>query len=227
MLRGVFADDGLEVVQERAVSVARADDQTVVVRTASGQEVTGERLLVATGRFADTGDLGLDQAGVQTDERGFVVVDAHQRTSNPRVFAAGDVSGAPQYVYVAARAGHAAAAAAAHALGDPTTVGYRGLPGVTFTTPQLASAGLTEQQALARGHRCDCRVLGGQDIPRALANRTPAARSSSSSTPTPGRSSACTPRSTAPATSCSPPPTRSSTGSPSTTSPTPGRPTSR
>jgi mercuric reductase len=105
---------------------------------------------------------------VKTDERGFVTVDAHQRTSNPRIFAAGDVSGAPQYVYVAAQTGHVAAASA---LGEPAVVDYRGLPGVTFTTPQLASAGLTEEQALAAGHACDCRVLGAQDIPRALANR--------------------------------------------------------
>jgi mercuric reductase len=138
------------------------------VRTSSGAEVTGERLLVATGRFADTGDLGLDAAGVKTDERGFVVVDDNQRTTNPRIFAAGDVSGAPQYVYVAAQTGHVAAAGA---LGQPSTVDYRGLPAVTFTTPQIASAGLTERAALAQGHSCDCRVLGAQDIPRALANR--------------------------------------------------------
>jgi len=167
VLRGVFADDGIGVIEERAVSVERTAEG-LRVHTAGGGEVSGERLLVATGRFADTRDLGLDAAGVKTDERGFVVVDAHQRTSNPQIFAAGDVSGAPQYVYVAAQSGHAAAAGA---LGDPATVDYRGLPGVTFTTPQLASAGLTEKQALAAGHSCDCRVLGAQDIPRALANR--------------------------------------------------------
>jgi mercuric reductase len=167
VLRGVFADDGIAVVEERATEVARAGDG-VLVRTASGLEVTGERLLVATGRFADTADLDLEAAGVKTDERGFVVVDDHQRTTNPRIFAAGDVSGTPQYVYVAAQTGHVAGAGA---LGQPSTVDYRGLPGVTFTTPQIASAGLTEEQALQRGHACDCRVLGAQDIPRALANR--------------------------------------------------------
>ena len=167
VLRGVFADDGIAVVEQRAVAIERTADG-VTVRTADGTEVTGERLLVATGRFADTGDLGLHAAGVSTDDRGCVVVDANQRTSNPKVFAAGDVSGAPQYVYVAARTGHAAAAGA---LGDPQTVDYSGLPAVTFTTPQIASAGMTEEQALAAGHSCDCRVLGAQDIPRALANR--------------------------------------------------------
>jgi mercuric reductase len=167
VLRGVFADDGIAVVEQRVVAVEQTEGG-VTVTTADGQQVTGERLLLATGRFADTGDLGLDAAGVTTDGRGFVVVDASQRTSNPRVFAAGDVSGAPQYVYVAARTGHAAAAGA---LGDPQTVDYTGLPAVTFTTPQIASAGLTEEQALTAGHDCDCRVLGARDIPRALANR--------------------------------------------------------
>ncbi len=168
VLRGVFADDGITVVEDRGAVVRRTAEGGVAGRTAGGREVTGERLLVATGRSADTGDLGLERAGIRTDGRGFVVVDDEQRTTNPRVFAAGDVSGAPQYVYVAARTGHAAAAGA---LGDPTTVDYRGLPAVVFTTPQLAGAGLTERQALERGHRCDCRVLGAQDIPRALVDR--------------------------------------------------------
>ena len=168
VLRGVFADDGIAVVEEHGTAVEQVTDGRVLVRTAGGREVTGERLLVATGRFADTGDLDLVAAGVQADERGFVTVDDRQRTSNPRVFAAGDVSGAPQYVYVAAQTGKAAAA---NALGGDDRVDYTGLPSVTFTTPQIASAGLTEQRAVAAGHDCDCRVLGAQDIPRALANR--------------------------------------------------------
>ncbi len=167
VLRRVFADDGITVVEERAAAVATTD-AGVTVTTTGGTEVSGERLLVAAGRHADTGDLGLDTAGVRTDERGFIVIDEHHRTTNPRIFAAGDVSGVPQYVYVAAQTGHVAAASA---LGDPSTVDYTGLPGVTFTKPQLASAGLTEAEALRRGHRCDCRVLGAQDIPRALANQ--------------------------------------------------------
>jgi len=167
VLRGVFHDDGIPWVQDRAVAVEKTPDG-VTVHTGDGTQVTGQRLLVATGRVADTGGLGLDAAGVAVDDHGFIVVDAHQRTTNPRVFAAGDVSGAPQHVYVAAQTGHTAAAGA---LGEPATVDYRGLPAVTFTTPQLASAGLTEQQALAAGHPCDCRVLSAHDIPRALVNR--------------------------------------------------------
>ena len=166
VLRAVFADDGLTVIEQRATAV-EAIPGGVLVTTDGGSTASGERLLVATGRSARTADLGLAAAGVETDERGFVVVDERQATSNPRVFAAGDVSGAPQYVYAAARTGKAAAA---NALGGDDRVDWAGLPGVTFTTPQVASAGLTEEQALALGHDCDCRVLSAKDIPRALAN---------------------------------------------------------
>ncbi|WP_146844902.1 mercury(II) reductase [Cellulomonas terrae] len=170
VLRAVFADDGIAVVEERAVEVEQTAAGTVLVRTDRGTEVSGQRLLVATGRHANTDSLGLDAAGVTTNDRGFITVDEHQRTSNPRIYAAGDVSGAPQHVYVAAQTGHVAAAGA---LGEPGTVDYRGLPAVTFTNPQLASVGLTEAQALAVGHDCDCRVLRAGDIPRALVNRDP------------------------------------------------------
>lgn len=166
-LLGVFQDEGINVVQERAAEV-RATQGRVEVRTGSGTLATGARLLVATGRSADTSDLVLGAAGVATDGRGFIVVDENQRTTNPRIFAAGDVSGVPQYVYVAAQTGHVAAAGA---LGQPSAVDYRGLPGVTFTTPQIASAGLTEDQARAAGHNCECRVLRAEDIPRALVNQ--------------------------------------------------------
>jgi mercuric reductase len=167
VLRSVFADDGIDVLEEHATAVSGGPD-AVTVTTAAGVTVSAERLLVATGRRPRTAGLDLERAGVEADERGFIRVDEHQRTSNPKVFAAGDVSGGPQYVYVAARTGHVAAA---NALGDTQTVDYTGLPAVIFTTPQLASAGLTEEQALAAGYSCDCRVLGAHDIPRALANQ--------------------------------------------------------
>lgn len=166
VLRTVFTDDGIGLIEQRAIAVSGAAG-SVTVTTADGATVTAERLLIATGRTPNTEGLGLDKAGVDTDEAGFIRVDDRQRTSNPIVFAAGDVSGAPQYVYVAARSGQVAAA---NALGDDQTVDYTGLPAVTFTTPQLASAGLTEAQALAAGYSCDCRVLDAHNIPRALAN---------------------------------------------------------
>ncbi len=166
VLAGVFADDGITVVAQRATAVA-ATSLGMQVTTDGGPTLTAQRLLVAAGRRPNSDGLGLAAAGVKTDECGFVVVDHHQRSSNERIWAAGDISGSPQYVYVAARSGHVAAA---NAFGDQQTVDYRGLPGVIFTTPQLATAGLTEQQAVEQGHTCDCRTLRAADLPRALAN---------------------------------------------------------
>jgi mercuric reductase len=170
-MREVFTGDGITVIEEHATAVENTSDGRVQVTTVSGEQVTGHRLLVATGRRPHTDALDLAAAGVEVDERGFVVIDEHQRTSNPRVYAAGDVAGTPQFVYVAAASGRVAgvnALDAAHA--QPETVDYTGLPAVTFTRPQLASAGLTEAEALQQGHQCACRTLGMDDVPRALVN---------------------------------------------------------
>ena len=167
VLRAAFTRSGITVVEERATTIAPSA-HGVTVSTTGGQDLSASRVLVATGRAARTDGLDLAAAGIQLDDNGFIPVDARQQTSNPKIWAAGDVSGAPQYVYVAAATGRAAAV---NALGGKVEVDYTGLPQVTFTRPQLASAGLTEEQALQRGHACDCRVLGGHDIPRALANQ--------------------------------------------------------
>lgn len=168
VMRTAFKRDGIRVLEQRATAIEPANaDAGVTVVTASGLRASGGRLLVATGRSPRTELLNLADAGIKTDEHGFVVVDDHQRTSNPRVFAAGDVTGGPQYVYVAAAQGRVAAN---NAFGGNDTVDYAGLPAVMFTRPQLASAGLTEAQALEAGYACDCRTLDLSDVPRALVN---------------------------------------------------------
>ncbi len=170
VLRKAFADDGITVIEEHAAIVDSRRGRALVTTT-SGKHAGGERLLVATGRRPRTASLDLAVAGVDCDAAGFITVDDTQRSSNPCVFAAGDVSGAPQFVYVAAVAGRVAALNALGATGDqPARVDYTGLPSVIFTRPQLASAGLTEAEALRSGHRCECRVLSLREVPRALAN---------------------------------------------------------
>lgn len=165
-LRKAFLAEGITVIDDRAERISDEGERIRVI-TRSGRAAAGERILIATGRTPRTDRLDLVAAGVATDERGFVVVDEEQRTSNPAVFAAGDVTDAPQYVYVAAMTGKIAAR---NALGHHERVDYSGLPSVLFTSPQLASAGLTEAQAIAAGHRCACRYLRLSDLPRAIVN---------------------------------------------------------
>lgn len=98
-----------------------------------------------------------------------MAVDEELRTSNPRVFAAGDVTGAPQYVYVAAAQGNLAAGNAL--AGEHRRMDYVGLPSVIFTDPALGSAGMTAAEAEKAGHQVASRVLELDSVPRALANR--------------------------------------------------------
>lgn len=127
-----------------------------------------DEILVATGRRPSTADLGLDAAGITTDSRGAVIVDATLATSNPRVWAAGDVTSAPQFVYVAAYQG---VLAADNALGGGRHVDLSGLPRVMFTSPPVAAAGLTETQARAEGYDVKTAVLDLAEVSRAIVNR--------------------------------------------------------
>ena len=164
----VFADEGIRVVPERVVAVERHGD-TVVLVSDRGTRVETDAVLVAVGRSPRVTDLNLDAAGVGLDERGFLAVDDEQRTTNPKVFAAGDVTGGPQFVYTAAAQGSIAAENAL--TGSHRKMDYLGLPSVIFTSPSLASAGVTEAEALAAGHKCDCRTLELTNVPRAIVNR--------------------------------------------------------
>lgn len=166
-MRLILGDEGIDVVNARATAVEQRGDVRVV-HTDRGRSIEGDAVLVATGRHARVEALDLPAAGIKVDESGFVAVDDAMRTTNHRVFAAGDVTGGPQFVYVAATQGHLAAR---NALGNQQdTIDYTGLPDVVFTDPELARAGMTEAEAVGAGYDCDCRVLGLDNVPRALVN---------------------------------------------------------
>ncbi len=171
-LAGVLREEGAEVhAPARIVAVTRSGKGRLVHAEVDGahREFPVEQVLVATGRRANTAGMGLEAAGVQVDGRGAIVVDEHLRTTNPRVFAAGDCTSAPQFVYVAAYEG---ALAAENALdGASRAVDLRALPRVTFTSPQVASVGLTEAQAREAGREVKTSVLPLSAVPRAIVNR--------------------------------------------------------
>ncbi|MBI4259435.1 MAG: mercury(II) reductase [Actinobacteria bacterium] len=171
-LAGILRDQGAEIhAPARILRVTGGRDGRVVHAEVDGveREFPVEQILVATGRRPNTAGLGLETAGVDVDPRGAVVVDDHLRTTNPRVFAAGDCTSAPQFVYVAAYQGSLAADNAIS--GASGTVDLRGLPRVTFTSPPVASAGLTEGQARALGRQVKTSILPLSAVPRAIVNR--------------------------------------------------------
>lgn len=170
----VFADEGIRVVRRATPTAVRRDTtggEVVVTATVAGrsEELRAAEVLVATGRRAVTEGLNLGAVGVDTGERGEIVVDDHLMTSNPRVWAAGDVTGHPAFVYVAAS--HGALVVDNAFASAKRAVDYRHLPRVVFTTPALAAVGMTDRQAREAGIRCECRVLPLEHVPRALVDR--------------------------------------------------------
>lgn len=169
LLRGYLEAEGLSV--HTGVRVERVErDGEFRVHTEGGV-FRAERLLVATGRKPRTGGLELEAAGVGLGPRGEIQVDAHLKTSNPRVFAAGDAAGLPQYVYVAAQSGRVAAR---NALGGEEALDLQAVPRVTFTDPALATVGLTEEEARKRyGSGIRVARLPLEQLPKALAQHDP------------------------------------------------------
>ncbi len=169
VITGVLADEGVEVWTSAALAGVAREDGKVVARVADGREVRADAILMATGRRPVTAGLGLVAVGVKTGRVGEVVVDGGLRTTNPRIWAAGDVTGAAQFVYVAGAHG---TMVIDNAFGDAgRKVDYSHLPRVTFTTPNLAAVGLTDAQVAGAGIDCTCRVLPLGYVPRAIVNR--------------------------------------------------------
>lgn len=173
-LRNIFTDEGIRVVQDAGLISVRTDSttgQAVATATIKGgkAEFGSARLLVATGRRAATLGLNLEGVAVRTGSTGEILVDSTLATSNPHIWAAGDVTGHPQYVYVASA--HGALAVDNAFTGAGHEVDYRALPRVAFTSPALAAVGLTEKEAAAAGVTCECRVLALDYVPRARVNR--------------------------------------------------------
>lgn len=170
-LKAAFEAEDIRVHEGVQATAVRREGNGIVVMTDGGDECRAEQVLVATGRRPRTAGLGLDAVGVLAGTGGEVIVDDALSTSNPRVWAAGDVTGHPHFVYVAAKQGALVVANAFE--GAARRISYRSLPRITFTTPTIASAGLTEAEALAQGIDCESRVLDLANVPRAIVSRNP------------------------------------------------------
>ena len=165
-LEAVFQEEGIRVLKHTVpTSVHYEKDQFLV--SIGAETIHADRLLVATGRTPNTADLGLEQIGVITDKSGAILVDAHMQSSVPHIYAAGDCTTHPQFVYVAAAGG---TRAAINLLGGDASLDLRVLPVVVFTDPQVATVGLDERTAAQQGFTTDSRTLTLDNVPRALAN---------------------------------------------------------
>lgn len=127
----------------------RGDAIEVTFEDANGRRnETFSRVLVSIGRRPNSAGLGLENTAVELDEKGFVITDECQRTADPHILAIGDVAGEPMLAHKASHQGKVAIEAL---LGEPAVFQPQAIPAVVFTDPEIAWAGLTEEQAKAEG----------------------------------------------------------------------------
>lgn len=162
--------EGIEVREHTQASqvayINGEGDGEFVLTTAHG-ELRADKLLVATGRAPNTRKLALDATGVTLTPQGAIVIDPGMRTSVEHIYAAGDCTDQPQFVYVAAAAG---TRAAINMTGGDAALNLTAMPAVVFTDPQVATVGYSEAEAHHDGIKTDSRTLTLDNVPRALAN---------------------------------------------------------
>ncbi len=163
--------EGMEIHAGATIEGVERDGGYTVRFSQDGRadSVTAEQLLVATGRRANTSGFGLDEAGVTLGKKGEIAVNEYLQTANPDIYAAGDVTGEPMFVYVAAYGGTTAAENAL--TGNTRPFDLTALPKVTFTDPQVASVGFTEEEIRAQGMQPVTSELPLEHVPRSLAAR--------------------------------------------------------
>lgn len=159
---------GMEVHTKSQVRGWRDDRGQAVVEIVTPEGLIARRadvILVTVGRRPNTDDLDAEKAGVEFGPRGYVKVDHQLRTSNPHVYAVGDVVGPPFLAHKATREGLTAAEVIA---GRPVELDYRALPAAIFTDPEVATVGLQEPEATAQGRRVRIGKVPFAAIGRAL-----------------------------------------------------------
>lgn len=165
-----LTDDGITILTDTSINKVWKDGDAIKVNynhNGSNDTVSASHILVATGIKANTASLDLDKTGVTTDEKGYVAVDNYLRTSHPDVFAVGDVTNLPAYVYTAAYEG---AIALQNAFYNPKQkVDFTTLPWVVFTDPQVAGVGMDEQEAEEKGIPYQSTILPLTEVPRSIA----------------------------------------------------------
>ncbi len=165
LVTDALAGDGVTIRCGVALAAVRPADTGWTAELLDGSEVGFDTVLVAVGRRPRTTALGLNEAGVDLDERGNVRVDSRLRTTNPRIWAAGDLTAHPQFTHTAGV--HGGLAASNAILGLRRRVDLATIPRVTFTQPEVASVGVSLEQAQAQG--LTIRTVAHVDVDRAVA----------------------------------------------------------
>lgn len=176
LITQALASEGIDVVTRAEVTDVDSTSNGLRIHFAGEKDGIkdweGTHLLVAAGRFPRTADLGLEKVSVATNSGGTIKVDARMRTSAPNIFAVGDVTGVMPFTHVAAQQARVAAPNAIFGL--RTKADYSSVPWATFTDPEIARVGLSEQEARSRwGDKVRIVQFDYQDLDRAIVDGRP------------------------------------------------------
>ena len=172
-LTKALREEGVNLVtgaQVERVSQQSKQEIEVVARVGDKeQSFKAQKLLVATGREPNTDNIGLDKAGIQLDEQGFVKVNDELQTNVPNIWAAGDIIGRQTESQPATPVGaHDGVIVAKNALSEAhQKIDHRVIPRTIFTDPQVAVVGMTDVEANGTGIRCWCGTVSLDLVPRA------------------------------------------------------------
>jgi len=171
----IFKDDGIDILTASKALKAEQHDGKISITVKKGEEevkVVGSHVLVATGRSPNTQTLNLASAGVKTDERGYIIVNDKLETSAPGIWALGDVNGGPQFTYISLD-DFRIVKANVFDKGNRSTKDREYVPITVFMDPPLSRVGLTETEAVKKGHSIKISTLKCVGIPKArLAGET-------------------------------------------------------
>jgi len=147
LIAEALADDGIELRLDARATAARADGDRQVLELEGGEQLSADRIVVATGRRPRTEELGLESLGIELGERGDIPADERCRAAE-RVWAIGDVTGVSMFTHTGT---YQARIACADIRGEDASADYRAIPRVVFSDPEIAAVGLTVQAASEGG----------------------------------------------------------------------------
>ncbi|MCH8244619.1 mercury(II) reductase [Patescibacteria group bacterium] len=174
-LSEILTNEGITIYTGAKATKARMEKgKKVLTFEVQGKEseVIADEILLAAGKTPNTKELLLKKANVETDKKQAVIVNQFFVTSNPNIFAVGDVTNLP--LRLETTAGKEGTLVAENAVnGSQNTIDYNAVPYAIFTDPQYASVGFTEDQQMKETGVCACRTVSFKDIPKAIVlNRT-------------------------------------------------------
>ncbi len=172
-LQGILKAEGIDIETSVSLtSVEVVDGKKHLTYTVGEEEkiLVVDQILLTSGRTPNTDKLNVEAAGVELNERGAVKVDKHFKSSNQNIYAVGDVADLPlRQETTAGREGTLAVLNAIN--GEENSIDYDTVPYAVFTSPQLASVGLTEEQQMERYDSCLCRTIQLEMVPKALVTK--------------------------------------------------------